>query len=137
MRAIVNVGPTLDQDGIIAVAVINDLSITVVDRPGPCLIIASIGFVELNATAEVVVVRLLQEGVLVPGAIITHQSGSDAGEPGHVTLMALVAEVPTGATFTVDVTGITLGVDIKAGNARLLVLALGREEAVVSSLVSP
>ena len=137
MRALTDVGPAADQDAIAAVAVINDISITVTERGGPCLVIGTIGFTDTDALATVTTGRILQEGAPVGMATMDRESAAVDNTDLTMVLLAFVENVAVGQTFTMDITPAGTGVDVKANNCNVLVVGLGQLGAESANFVSP
>lgn len=137
MRALTSVGPTADQDAVTAAEVINNISVTVADRAGPCLLFGTIGYVDTDVLGVIHTARILQEGVAVPGAIVSQETGAVDNIAGRITVMGFAENVAIGQTFTLDIASAGTGIDVKAGNAQLMVVALGAQAAEVAALVDP
>jgi len=137
MQGLVDSGPAADQDGITAATVISDISITVADRSGPVFVFGTIGFVNRDVLGNAVQARILQEGVPVAATTQNITMGAVDNTTGSVSMMAVVENVAIGQTFTLDIFGGGTGLDVKADNAKLVVLGLAAQGAEVANLVSP
>jgi len=137
MRSGVSAGPTVDQDGIVGLTVVNNVSLTVTDRRGSVCLIGAVGYTDTDVLASITECRILRDGVPIASATSSRETGAVDNLAASVMMFAVEENVEVGETFTVDINPSGSGVDVKADNCKLMAIGLSPDAALVPNFGSP
>lgn len=137
MRAIISAGPLADQDGVVGLTVVGNVSITVTNRPGTVCLIGSVGYTDTDVLASITECRILRGGAPIASATSSRETGAVDDLAASVIMFAVVENVAVGETFTIDINPSGSGVDVKTDNCKLMAIGLSPDSALVPNFGSP
>lgn len=132
-KVTVDRGPAVAQAVTVAEQVVNNISVTITDRPGPVLLIGVFTVTNPAAQTPTDTLLLAKNGVAIVGAVssLTHIASDRLQGVVHHTDQAAVGDV---YTLRISSTVAGAGHQLEAGQCSLTVEALDPNAAVVAGV---